>query len=79
MEEIEQKAEWKGSVPQPLGFPSCHSKLAVVEPIEGTGCIPVPDFLFKENNWLVGQKFYSMKISCIQSENGERDPGTWWI
>lgn len=78
MEEIEQKAEWKGSVLQPLGFPACHSKLGVIEAIEGAGYyIPVPDFLFKENNWLVGQKFSSKKMTCTQSENEDRDLELW--
>lgn len=80
MEEIEQKAEWKGSVPQPLGFSTCHSKLGVMEAIEGAGYhIPVPDFPFKENNWLVDQKFSSKKITCIQSENEDRDLAVWYM
>lgn len=74
MEEIERKAEWKGSIPQSLGFPAYHSKLAIVEAIEGAEYhIPVPDFLFKEKNWLVGQKFSSKKMTSTQSENEDRD------
>lgn len=78
MKEIEQKPEWKGFVPQPLGFPACHSKLAVVGAIEGAGYhISVSDFLFKENNWLGGQKFYSKKMTCTHSENEDSSLAVW--
>lgn len=66
-----------GSVPLPLGFPTCHSKFAVVEAIKDAGYMPVSDFLFKENNWLVGQKFYSVKMTCSHSENEDRGLAVW--